>query len=87
MKRIQQEWNNQKSQDAREEGIDHEPAKSLHGFNIGRLGRNELSDRFFEHALVGVHVGFGGGWAHQSHVVERGEQDASVSQVKVKEIF
>ena len=40
-----------------------------------------------EEFCVGVDVGGGGGRAHESHVMERGEKDAAVEGIEVEEAF
>ena len=40
-----------------------------------------------EEFCVGVDVGGGGGRAHESHVMERGEKDAAVESIEVEEAF
>lgn len=42
---------------------------------------------FGEDFCVQVDVGFGGGGAHESHVVEGGEEDAAVEGVEVEQAF
>lgn len=45
----------------------------------------EFADGFGEDLGVQVHVGFGGGRAHQCHVVKGRKQDAAVEGVEVEE--
>src|SRR5690348_11449945 len=46
--------------------------------------RSEFAGGFGEDFCVEVDVGFGGGWAHEGHVVEGSEKDAAIEGVKME---
>src|SRR6202030_3761107 len=54
-------------------------------FESAMLVRHELTNGRFKDAGVEIDVGFGCGWRHERHVVERCEQNAAIERVEMHE--